>query len=81
MFEFDCCALGRRIAEARKARGLSRKQAAKLIGVSLSVLRYWENGNRTPTAYSLCLICKAYEVSADWLLGIRTEDKEICGSG
>lgn len=80
MFEFDCCALGQRIAEARKARGLSRKQAAKLIGVSLSVLRYWENGNRTPTAYSLCLICMAYEVSADWLLGIRTEDKETCGS-
>ena len=32
MFGFDCCAGGGRIAEARKARGLSKKQAAKLIG-------------------------------------------------
>lgn len=80
MFEFDCCALGRRIAEAREARGISKKQAAELIGVSLSVLRYWEIGQRTPTAWSLYQICRAYGVSADWLLGIRTEDKEICGS-
>lgn len=73
MAEIDMSVFSGRMREARKNRGVGKTEAAKMIGVGKTVIRYWENGNRTPTACSLCLICKAYDVSADWLLGIMKD--------
>lgn len=71
MFELDMSAFSARMREAREKRGLGNDDAAKVIGVGKTVVRYWEKGKRVPNAWSLYQICKAYGVSADWLLGLE----------
>lgn len=71
MLELDMSAFSDRMREAREKCGVGKDAAAKMIGVSRSVIRYWENGQRVPTAWSLHQICQAYGVSADWLLGLE----------
>lgn len=46
-----------------------------MIGVGETVVRYWENGQRVPNAWSLYQICMAYGVSADWLLGLEADNE------
>ena len=71
MAELDIASLASRMLEAREKRGVSKIEAAKMIGVGETVVRYWENGQRVPNAWSLYQICMAYGVSADWLLGLE----------
>lgn len=71
MLELDMSAFSARMREAREKKGVCMDAAAKMVGVSRSVIRYWENGKRVPNAWSLYQICKAYGVSADWLLGLE----------
>ena len=73
MAEIDMSVFSDRMREAREKRGVGKDVAAKMIGVGETVVRYWENGQRVPNAWSLYQICMAYGVSADWLLGL--EDK------
>lgn len=73
MAEIDMSVFAGRMREAREKRGVGKTEAAKMIGVGETVIRYWENGQRVPNASSLYQICQAYGVSADWLLGL--EDK------
>lgn len=71
MAEIDMSVFSARMREAREKCGVGKDAAAKMIGVCSSVVRYWENGQRVPNAWSLYQICKAYGVSADWLLGLE----------
>ena len=71
MPECDIAAYAGRMREAREKLGVCMDAAAQMIGVCRSVVRYWENGQRVPTAWSLYQICQAYGVSADWLLGLE----------
>ena len=71
MTEIDMSVFAGRMREAREKRGVCKTEAAKMIGVGISVVRYWENGQRVPNAWSLYQICQAYGVSADWLLGLE----------
>lgn len=74
MAELDMSVFSNRMRESREKRGVCKTEAAKMIGVGETVVRYWENGQRVPNAWSLYQICMAYGVSADWLLGL--EDKQ-----
>ena len=71
MLELDMSEFSARMREAREKRGVGKTEAAKMIGVGQRVVRYWENGQRVPNAWSLYQICQAYGVSADWLLGLE----------
>ena len=42
-------------------------------GVSKTAVNYWMNGDRYPSAEGIILICQAFNVSADWLLGLQEE--------
>ncbi|MCG9059443.1 helix-turn-helix transcriptional regulator [Laribacter hongkongensis] len=60
--------LGARLKEVRKARNVSRNEAAAAVGVSVSTMQAWEAGEREPDATKLSSFVRHYGVRADWLL-------------
>ena len=63
--------MSERLEEAMKAKGITSKQLASLIGVSDRAVELWLKGKRQPNASSLKKICLTLGVSADDMLGIR----------
>lgn len=67
----DMKALGLRVKEARTRKGYNQAEAARIIGMNLPTYWHIEAGNkphiRSDTIYKLC---RALEVSADYLLGL-----------
>lgn len=61
-----------RIAEARKAKGLTQKELAFLIKTAQNTVSQWENQIRDIPTDKLKKLADIFEVSTDWLLG-RTE--------
>ena len=60
-----------RLAEIRKAKGLSQNVIAKVLGIPQQQYSRYEQGqNEIPVRYVIEL-CKFYQVSADWLLGLK----------
>ena len=57
-----------RIAQARKAAGLSQEQLGEKLGVSGQAVSEWESGAVSPDAAALAAMCRELGVSADWLL-------------
>lgn len=55
----------------RKQKGVSQKVVAEAIGVTLSAYSNYEQGLREPSNQILINLCKYYEVSADYLLGLE----------
>ena len=68
--------IGERIADLRRARGMSQDELAELATLSrISIARY-ESGKIEPGAKALGRIADALEVSSDVLLG-RSEEQNI----
>ena len=66
--------VGERLAEIRKDCGEKQSELAKVLCVSLSTVRSWEQGKSSPSHEALISICKRYHVSADYLLGLSDVD-------
>ena len=56
-----------------KENNLSRKDFGEKAGISGRSIETYENCQAYPSSYAIYAICKAYKVSADWLLGLREE--------
>ena len=61
---------GKRFAGLRLEKNLTPKQVAEILGVSVRLISYWENGERECDFNLLVKICALFSVSADYLLGI-----------
>ena len=59
-----------RIKEIRTERGLNQSDFGKSISVSQDTISLWEKGKSLPTAEYIILICKKYNTSADYILGL-----------
>lgn len=59
----------KRLAELRRKRGLSQKQAAADLGVSQALLSHYERGIRECGLEFLLRVANYYGVSCDYLLG------------
>ena len=55
--------LGKRLREARHARGLSQEQAAELIGVHAKYMPRLESGGANPTVATLVAASAAYGIA------------------
>ncbi len=55
----------------RKQKGVSQKVVAEAIGVTLSAYSNYEQRLREPSNQILISLCKYYDVSADYLLGLE----------
>lgn len=66
--------MNKKIKQLRKEKGLSLKEVANAIGVSLSAYSNYEQGIREPSYEILKKICIYFGVSADYLLGLKDYD-------
>ncbi len=68
--------VGRRLAAARQAAGLSQAVIAERLGHSQCAhISEWENGKRLPGPEKLALMIEAYGTTADYIFG-RTDDPD-----
>ena len=65
--------LGARLLALREKRGLSQKTVAELLEVTRTQISDIENGKSGTNLDRFYQLCKFYQVSADYLLGI-TDD-------
>ena len=55
----------------RKEMGISQKVVANAIGITLSAYSNYEQGLREPSNEILVKLCKYFNVTADYLLGLE----------
>lgn len=71
---------GDKLRELRKESGLTQKQLAQQVGVTKSVISYYELNERTPSPDVLKKFSSVFHVTCDYLLGIeRTKTLDISG--
>lgn len=71
----DINVIGKRIKELREAKGLSKSDLAAKLGLkSHSTISKWESGDNHPKGREIGVLCKLFNVSADYLLGLVTND-------
>lgn len=66
---------GQRLRAARKARGEKQEDLGLVLGVKKSQISEMERGSTSTTLEKLSIICRHYNVSADYLLGLTDEPK------
>jgi len=62
-----------RFIKLRKEHGFTLVDLADKLGVSKSVISYWETGRNEPTICMLKKIAAFFDVSADYLIGLEDE--------
>ena len=66
--------LGERLAEVRKDHGDTQQSLADRLNVTKFTISNWEQEKSEPSHELLVKICRFYDVSADYLLGITDLD-------
>ena len=69
--------LGNRLKTLRVKNQLSRKQVAELVGISVSMIGFYENDERLPSLPILVKLAGLYKVSIDYLLDVNIDSKEM----
>lgn len=68
--------IGQNIKKYRKEAGLTQETLAERLGLTPSAVSQWETDRVMPDITQLPLLCNAFDVTADELLGIDTKTKE-----
>lgn len=66
--------IGELLAEVRKDHNHTQQDLANLLHISISTVRSWESEKSSPSHEMLVSICRLYQVSADYLLGLTRVD-------
>lgn len=64
---------GEKLKELRIDKGLTQKKVAEALSVTISTLSHWECNYQEPSHKDLLTLCRFYEVSADYLIGLTEE--------
>ncbi|MBQ7235661.1 MAG: helix-turn-helix transcriptional regulator [Clostridia bacterium] len=67
--------IGKKIAEIRRENGMTQKQLASMLNKSETGFASWEQGLSEPSVNDLRLLCKIFQCSADYLLGLEDDEK------
>ena len=71
---------GNRLKELRRQNGLTQQQLADRIGVTKSVVSFYELRDRSPSPEVLIKLSAIFRVSTDYLLGIeRNKTLDVSG--
>ena len=65
---------GERLRDIRKDHGDTQESLGKKLGFATPTVSKWEQGKTDPDLETLKQICRMYEVSADYLLGLTDDD-------
>ena len=60
-----------RLTELLNENKISKRELAKRIDVSATSVSDWSTGKIQPTVENLYLICEYFQVSADYMLGLK----------
>ncbi len=63
--------IGERIKELRLENDLSQAKLGDFLQVSQDTISLWENSKALPTTEYVIIMCKIFDVSADYLLGLK----------
>lgn len=61
---------GKRLKEARKAKGLTQTELAEILEISQTSYQRMETGQHDMKMSNILKICKILDISADWLIGL-----------
>lgn len=62
---------GLRIRELRKEKKLTQKQLADVLDVDFRTVSFWESETYEPSIKQIIKLCAFFEVSADYIIGIK----------
>ena len=65
---------GNMLKELRQKAGMTQKDLASKVGVTKSVISYYELSERSPSPEMLMKLAAIFHVSTDYLLGIQKQD-------
>ena len=60
-----------RIKELREERGMSQAKLGEELGLNQRTVSEYERGNVEPSIQTIKKLCEIFDVSADYLLGIK----------
>ena len=63
----------KRLKELREEKELSQMKLAKQTGLSQSSIARWELSQSEPTVSEIIVLCKFFNESADYILGLTDE--------
>jgi len=66
--------IGERLQEIRKDHFDTQQTLAEKLNVSVYAVRCWEQDKSAPSHDTLVAICRLYQVSSDYLLGVSNDD-------
>lgn len=67
----------RRLRDLREDHDLTQKQIADILGIQQTVYSRYERGAQTIPLQHLITLAKYYNVSTDYLLGLKDEEIDI----
>lgn len=70
--------IGERLEAVREAHMMNRTEFAENAGLNYQTMRNFCAGTRVPDAAEIKMICEAFGLSADWLLGIEEQTRRVC---
>lgn len=73
--------IGARLSEIRKDHGDTQTNLAAKLMVTVSAVRSWEQEKSSPSHEMLVAICRLYNVSSDYLLGLSGDSPIGAPSG
>lgn len=59
------------LIQTRKAKGLTQAEVATILNTSTQYYQKYEKGKHPLPIEHLITLCKYYNVSSDWVLGIK----------
>ena len=66
-----------RLCQIRKQRGFSQAQIANVLNTTQQQYSKYENGVHELPARHVITLCRFYNISADWLLGLSEEERPL----
>ena len=73
MEPFNRQLFGERLKLLRTEKNVGQNQLAKDLDLSNASISYWETGKQLPTAEAIYKLALFFNVSADYLLGIKKD--------
>lgn len=62
--------MNKKLKKLREQKGISQKDVALAIGLTTSAYSNYEQGTREPSIEIIVKLCKFFNVTADYLLGL-----------
>ena len=60
-----------RLKELREEKNLTQYELSKQIEISTACINRWEKNSRIPNIDSIIILCKFFNCSADYLIGLE----------